>query len=159
MSYARQRSAPKAVNVDKIGSIHLVSSSFLSLPVYCQFPFLDLQPSAWTKIQMASQAKSKRSFTGQHTLLPAIKPAVAYDLIPRVPTYNLIAWTFGRGSVVSENPTRMKCPMSALTIGQIWKIWPAVLLHTIFAACKPSDLRAAPLLRFPVRHRHTLAQD
>ncbi|KAF9052522.1 UPF0187-domain-containing protein [Hymenopellis radicata] len=31
------------------------------------------------------------------------------------PAYNLVAWTFGRGSV-------------------IWRIWPAVLLHTLFAA-------------------------
>jgi len=61
------------------------------------------------------KSASKRSLTGHHNLLPAIKPVVTYDLIPRVPTYTLIAWTFGRGSV-------------------IWKIWPAVLLHTLFAA-------------------------
>lgn len=54
---------------------------------------------------------TKRSFTG-HPLLPAIKPEIP-DL--QQPAYGLLAWTFGRGSV-------------------IWRIWPAVLLHTIFAA-------------------------
>ncbi|KAJ7619496.1 Bestrophin, RFP-TM, chloride channel-domain-containing protein [Roridomyces roridus] len=48
-------------------------------------------------------------------LLPAVKPAVAVKLIPEIPTLTLVAWTFGRGSV-------------------IWRIWPAVLLHTLFAA-------------------------
>ncbi|KAJ7737865.1 UPF0187-domain-containing protein [Mycena maculata] len=52
---------------------------------------------------------------GKFTLLPAIKPAVPVQLIPEVPTITLVAWTFGRGSV-------------------IWRIWPAVLLHTLFAA-------------------------
>ncbi|KAJ7145767.1 Bestrophin, RFP-TM, chloride channel-domain-containing protein [Mycena epipterygia] len=52
--------------------------------------------------------------TGQYNLLPAIKPSVPVQLIPEVPTLTLVAWTFGRGSV-------------------IWKIWPAVLLHTLFA--------------------------
>ncbi|KAJ7682841.1 Bestrophin, RFP-TM, chloride channel-domain-containing protein [Mycena rosella] len=55
------------------------------------------------------------SFTGPHNLLPAVKPTVPVQLIPEVPTFTLIAWTFGRGSV-------------------IWKIWPAVLFHTLFAA-------------------------
>jgi putative membrane protein len=59
--------------------------------------------------------QNRRSFTGQHNLLPAVKPAIPTQLIPEVPTFTLIAWTFGRGSVV-------------------WKIWPAVLLHTLFAA-------------------------
>ncbi|KAJ7098967.1 Bestrophin, RFP-TM, chloride channel-domain-containing protein [Mycena epipterygia] len=57
----------------------------------------------------------KRSFTGNHPLLPAMGPTLA-PFSPEVPTYNLLKWTFGRGSV-------------------IWKIWPAVLLHTLFAAC------------------------
>ncbi|KAJ7079625.1 Bestrophin, RFP-TM, chloride channel-domain-containing protein [Mycena belliarum] len=57
----------------------------------------------------------KRSFSGRHSLLPAVKPVVPVKLIPEVPTFTLIAWTFGRGSV-------------------IWKIWPAVLVHTLFAA-------------------------
>ncbi|KAJ6562810.1 UPF0187-domain-containing protein [Mycena vulgaris] len=58
----------------------------------------------------SSRVQGKRSFN----LLPAVKPAVPVKLIPEVPTFTLIAWTFGRGSV-------------------IWKIWPAVLLHTLFA--------------------------
>ncbi|CAA7268873.1 unnamed protein product [Cyclocybe aegerita] len=56
-----------------------------------------------------------RSMTGNHPLLPASRPGSTYEPIPRVPTYTLITWTFGRGSVV-------------------WRIWPAVLLHTVFAA-------------------------
>ncbi|KAJ7468696.1 Bestrophin, RFP-TM, chloride channel-domain-containing protein [Mycena latifolia] len=63
----------------------------------------------------SNRLQARRSFTGRHNLLPAIKPAVAVKIIPEVPTVTLIAWTFGRGSV-------------------IWKIWPAVLLHTLFAA-------------------------
>ncbi|KAJ6566616.1 Bestrophin, RFP-TM, chloride channel-domain-containing protein [Mycena capillaripes] len=55
----------------------------------------------------------KRSFTGNHPLLPAMRPAPP-PFIPKVPTYTFLKWTFGRGSV-------------------IWKIWPAVLLHTLFA--------------------------
>ncbi|KAF8161654.1 Bestrophin, RFP-TM, chloride channel-domain-containing protein [Crassisporium funariophilum] len=58
--------------------------------------------------------KTKRSMTGNHPLLPASRPGSTYEPIPRVPTYSLITWTFGRGSV-------------------IWRIWPAVLLHTLFA--------------------------
>ncbi|KAJ6538909.1 hypothetical protein B0H10DRAFT_1856530 [Mycena sp. CBHHK59/15] len=53
---------------------------------------------------------AKRSFTGHHTLLPAMR-APPTQLIPKVPTYTFLKWTFGRGS-----------------------IWPAVLLHTAFAA-------------------------
>ncbi|KAJ7652912.1 hypothetical protein B0H17DRAFT_913906, partial [Mycena rosella] len=56
----------------------------------------------------------KRSFTGNHPLLPAMRPAPP-PFVPKVPTYTFLKWTFGRGSV-------------------IWKIWPAVLLHTLFAA-------------------------
>ncbi|KAJ6615405.1 Bestrophin, RFP-TM, chloride channel-domain-containing protein [Mycena sp. CBHHK59/15] len=63
----------------------------------------------------SSRLQGKRSFTGHHNLLPAVKPSVVTKLIPEIPTYTLIAWTFGRGSVV-------------------WKIWPAVLFHTLFAA-------------------------
>ncbi|KAL1747971.1 Bestrophin, RFP-TM, chloride channel-domain-containing protein [Schizophyllum fasciatum] len=59
---------------------------------------------------------TKRSSTGRHTLLPAHLPGVSQvDLVPRTQTYNLLTWTFGRGSV-------------------IWRIWPAVLMHTLFAA-------------------------
>jgi hypothetical protein len=61
--------------------------------------------------------KAKRSFTGHHNLLPAVRPSVPVKLIPevrllrrllsitdsfQVPTITLVAWTFGRGSVVSE---------------------------------------------------------
>ncbi|KAF7327369.1 hypothetical protein MKEN_00314500 [Mycena kentingensis (nom. inval.)] len=49
------------------------------------------------------------------TLLPAVRPAIPQKLIPEVPTATFVAWTFGRGSV-------------------IWKIWPAVIFHTLFAA-------------------------
>ncbi|KAJ7744757.1 Bestrophin, RFP-TM, chloride channel-domain-containing protein [Mycena maculata] len=57
---------------------------------------------------------NKRSFSGNHNLLPAMRPSPA-PFLPKVPTYTFLMWTFGRGSV-------------------IWKIWPAVLLHTLFAA-------------------------
>ncbi|THU85404.1 hypothetical protein K435DRAFT_869300 [Dendrothele bispora CBS 962.96] len=57
----------------------------------------------------------KRSFTGHHNLLPAIKPQIPLAQYTQQPAYSLIAWTFGRGSV-------------------IWRIWPVVLLHTVFAA-------------------------
>ncbi|KAF7354224.1 hypothetical protein MVEN_01110200 [Mycena venus] len=59
------------------------------------------------------KAHGKRSFTGNHPLLPAMRPEPP-PFIPKVPTYAFLKWTFGRGSV-------------------IWKIWPAVLLHTLFA--------------------------
>ncbi|KAL1676573.1 Bestrophin, RFP-TM, chloride channel-domain-containing protein [Schizophyllum commune] len=65
---------------------------------------------------MARKKTTKRSSTGRHTLLPAHLPGVSQvDLVPRTQTYNLLTWTFGRGSV-------------------IWRIWPAVLMHTLFAA-------------------------
>ncbi|KAF8971759.1 Bestrophin, RFP-TM, chloride channel-domain-containing protein [Flammula alnicola] len=63
---------------------------------------------------MPNTLKNKRSTTGNHPLLPASRPGSIYDAIPHVPTYSLITWTLGRGSV-------------------IWRIWPAVLLHTAFA--------------------------
>ncbi|KAJ6496406.1 UPF0187-domain-containing protein [Mycena sanguinolenta] len=56
----------------------------------------------------------KRSFTGNHSLLPAMRPDPP-PFIPKVPSYAFLTWTLGRGSVV-------------------WKIWPAVLLHTLFAS-------------------------
>ncbi|KAJ6504924.1 Bestrophin, RFP-TM, chloride channel-domain-containing protein [Mycena vulgaris] len=64
---------------------------------------------------MSQPLRGKRSFTGQHTLLPAMRPSER-TLLPKVPTYTFLKWTFGRGSV-------------------IWKIWPAILVHTLFAAC------------------------
>ncbi|KAK1226434.1 hypothetical protein PQX77_010597 [Marasmius sp. AFHP31] len=60
--------------------------------------------------------KTKRSFTGHHTLLPSSSPShpsrkLQWSSLVVVP----LNWTLGRGSV-------------------IWRIWPAVLLHTVFAA-------------------------
>ncbi|KAI1787769.1 Bestrophin, RFP-TM, chloride channel-domain-containing protein [Ganoderma leucocontextum] len=55
-----------------------------------------------------------RSATG-HMLLPAFDNNQNHSSIPVTSTKNLISWTFGRGTV-------------------IWRIWPAVLLHTVFAA-------------------------
>ncbi|KAJ7482182.1 Bestrophin, RFP-TM, chloride channel-domain-containing protein [Mycena galericulata] len=60
-------------------------------------------------------AGSSRTGPSKFNLLPAVRPSVPVQLIPEVPTLTLVAWTFGRGSA-------------------IWKIWPAVLLHTLFAA-------------------------
>lgn len=60
--------------------------------------------------------KNKRSFTGHHNLLPSFQPPPTHAFHMNT-TELLIApvkWTFGRGSV-------------------IWRIWPAVLLHTGFA--------------------------
>ncbi|KAJ7737253.1 Bestrophin, RFP-TM, chloride channel-domain-containing protein [Mycena maculata] len=50
--------------------------------------------------------------TGNHALLPAMGAASPFNA--KVPAYSFVEWTFGRGSVV-------------------WKIWPAVVLHTLFA--------------------------
>ncbi|KAJ7839936.1 Bestrophin, RFP-TM, chloride channel-domain-containing protein [Mycena olivaceomarginata] len=44
------------------------------------------------------RVNGKRSFTGNHPLLPAARPA-APPFIPKVPTYAFLKWTFGRGSV------------------------------------------------------------
>ncbi|KAM5545287.1 hypothetical protein V8D89_001398 [Ganoderma adspersum] len=55
-----------------------------------------------------------RSATG-HILLPAFDNNQARTYVPVTSTKNLVSWTFGRGTV-------------------IWRIWPAVLLHTVFAA-------------------------
>lgn len=56
---------------------------------------------------MASHVRqSKRSFTGNHALLPAIKPIIPNADIIQKPAYGLLAWTLGAGSV-------------------IWKIWPS----------------------------------
>ncbi|TDL16636.1 UPF0187-domain-containing protein [Rickenella mellea] len=56
-----------------------------------------------------------RSYSGQHTLLPAENSRGERVYVPLVPTRTLASWTFGRGTV-------------------IWNIWPAVILHTVFAA-------------------------
>ncbi|KAM5537729.1 hypothetical protein V8D89_008616 [Ganoderma adspersum] len=55
-----------------------------------------------------------RSATG-HILLPAFDNNQAHTYVPVATSKNLVCWTFGRGTV-------------------IWRIWPAVLLHTVFAA-------------------------
>lgn len=84
----------------------------------------------------------KRSFTGNHSLLPAMGPEPT-PFMPKVPTYTFLKWTFGRGSVVRDSfYTDLFAPPFffasvrrwRLTWLQIWKIWPAVLLHTLFAA-------------------------
>ncbi|KDR72660.1 hypothetical protein GALMADRAFT_252832 [Galerina marginata CBS 339.88] len=64
---------------------------------------------------MVKSLKNKRSSTGNHPLLPASHPGSTFDLTPQAPARSLLTWTLGRGSV-------------------IWRIWPAVLLHTVFAA-------------------------
>ncbi|CAL1711817.1 unnamed protein product [Somion occarium] len=61
-----------------------------------------------------SGRRNPRSSTG-YVLLPASNAASQQVLIPIAPTKTLLSWTFGRGTV-------------------IWRIWPAVLLHTAFAA-------------------------
>ncbi|KAK0464346.1 Bestrophin, RFP-TM, chloride channel-domain-containing protein [Desarmillaria tabescens] len=69
------------------------------------------------KMANTDRGPAKRSLTGKHTLLPAVKPngASFTDYTRDELAYSIVAWTFGRGSV-------------------IWRIWPAVLLHTLFAA-------------------------
>ncbi|QRV98951.1 bestrophin protein [Ceratobasidium sp. AG-Ba] len=57
---------------------------------------------------------SKRSFTNHHDLLPN-RGQSGDTFVSPVPTNRFSAWTFGRGTV-------------------IWRIWPAVLLHTCVAA-------------------------
>ncbi|KAG7096815.1 hypothetical protein E1B28_004224 [Marasmius oreades] len=62
--------------------------------------------------------KTKRSVTGHHTLLPSTQPpsrSRAFHINTKDLLIAPVAWTIGRGSV-------------------IWRIWPAVLLHTAFAA-------------------------
>ncbi len=49
-----------------------------------------------------NHSPAKRSLTGKHTLLPAVQPngASFTDYMQHEPAYNIVAWTFGRGSVV-----------------------------------------------------------
>ncbi|TFK50809.1 UPF0187-domain-containing protein [Heliocybe sulcata] len=82
---------------------------------------------------MASQA-AKRSATGRHPLLPASGPRTTQIYIPLVPDRTFVTWTFGKDTV-------------------IWRIWPAVLLHTAFAAVvvtlsmqSPVNLQIPPVL-------------
>ncbi|KAF8607338.1 UPF0187-domain-containing protein [Ceratobasidium sp. AG-I] len=58
--------------------------------------------------------RSKRSFTDHHDLL-LNRGRSGDTFVSPVPTNRFSAWTFGRGTV-------------------IWRIWPAVLLHTCVAA-------------------------
>ncbi|ETW74596.1 hypothetical protein HETIRDRAFT_482364 [Heterobasidion irregulare TC 32-1] len=55
----------------------------------------------------------KRSFTGHHDLLPASQSRTAVP-VSMIPVSTLVSWTLGRGTV-------------------LWRIWPAVLMHTLFA--------------------------
>ncbi|KDQ51415.1 hypothetical protein JAAARDRAFT_140206 [Jaapia argillacea MUCL 33604] len=81
-----------------------------------------------------SHPASKRSATGHHNLLPAHSQRAPHLYLPLVPDRDFVAWTFGRGTV-------------------IWRIWPAVLLHTAFAAAvvtfsmrSPISLELPPVL-------------
>jgi len=62
-----------------------------------------------------SSTPHKRSFTGHHLLMPAAQEHTRDLFISIIPTQTFMSWTFGRGTV-------------------IWRLWPAVLLHTAFAA-------------------------
>ncbi|KAJ7889751.1 Bestrophin, RFP-TM, chloride channel-domain-containing protein [Mycena leptocephala] len=77
----------------------------------------------------AHKVHNKRSFTGNHSLLPAMGREPP-PFIPKVPTYAFLKWSFGRGSV-------------------IWKIWPAVLLHTLFAAAIVYISKATEMTNIP----------
>ncbi|KAJ3566803.1 hypothetical protein NP233_g6772 [Leucocoprinus birnbaumii] len=59
--------------------------------------------------------ETRRSSTGHYNLLPAFRPSSTTPILLVTRQHSLLTWTFGRGSV-------------------IWRIWPAVLLHTSFAA-------------------------
>ncbi|KAH9940400.1 Bestrophin, RFP-TM, chloride channel-domain-containing protein [Epithele typhae] len=63
----------------------------------------------------STSVRLPRSGTGHHTLLPAFDASQTELMVPVVTRQSLLSWTFGRGTV-------------------IWRIWPAVLLHTVFAA-------------------------
>ncbi|KAI0314850.1 Bestrophin, RFP-TM, chloride channel-domain-containing protein [Amylostereum chailletii] len=61
----------------------------------------------------STDAHRTRSATGHHDLLPSAESRGAV-LTTIVTPQTLLTWTFGRGTV-------------------LWRIWPAVLLHTVFA--------------------------
>ncbi|KAF5392984.1 hypothetical protein D9757_001166 [Collybiopsis confluens] len=63
----------------------------------------------------SSRLNGKRAFAATRNLLPAVKPDIPFAHITQAPAHSFFSWVFGRGTV-------------------IWKIWPAVLLHTLFAA-------------------------
>ncbi|CEL54935.1 hypothetical protein RSOLAG1IB_07427 [Rhizoctonia solani AG-1 IB] len=65
-------------------------------------------------MHQAPSSPFKRSFTGHHDLLPS-RGQSGDTFIATAPTSRFPVWSFGRGTV-------------------IWRIWPAVLLHTFVAA-------------------------
>jgi putative membrane protein len=82
--------------------------------------------------RMAPELQPPRSSTGHHSLLPASRGGARYEEIlgRRPSSYTVISWTFGRGSV-------------------IWRIWPAVLLHTLFA-CVVVSLTMSEVLKINI---------
>ncbi|KAF8635323.1 hypothetical protein AX17_003943 [Amanita inopinata Kibby_2008] len=70
-----------------------------------------------TRIHLGSSASfSNGGGGGGYQPLPAWQqPGESSSSLWRPPSYSFVTWTFGRGAV-------------------IWRIWPAVLLHTTFAA-------------------------
>lgn len=54
---------------------------------------------------------------GKGYLLPSVRPGISKDYLPELPTYGLVQWIVGRGSV-------------------IWTVWPAVVVHSLFATRK-----------------------
>lgn len=67
---------------------------------------------------MSAAARSTRSLTGHHNLLPSSNRDISlpdHVVINILPKNSFVQWTLNRGVV-------------------IWRIWPAVLLHTTFAA-------------------------
>ncbi|KIK53285.1 hypothetical protein GYMLUDRAFT_49464 [Collybiopsis luxurians FD-317 M1] len=63
----------------------------------------------------SSRLNGKRAFAATRNLLPAVKPDIPISHITQAPAHSFFSWVFGRGTV-------------------IWKIWPAVLLYTIFTS-------------------------
>ncbi|CAK5271415.1 unnamed protein product [Mycena citricolor] len=85
----------------------------LSLPVFSSLRYTHSQLFR-SSSKMTPPAKPQQQYTLPHALQPAVRPAVDVKILPEVSTTTFVAWTFGRGSV-------------------IWKIWPAVIFHTLFA--------------------------
>lgn len=76
--------------------------------------------------------------TRDHTLLPASRPTSGFKGNAHIiPTYSLLSWSLGRGSVVRPY---LLSQDDNLTWSQIWRIWPAVLLYTLFASGEYFDL-------------------
>ncbi|KAH8831303.1 UPF0187-domain-containing protein [Flagelloscypha sp. PMI_526] len=55
-----------------------------------------------------------RALTTNRALLPAVHPGISAEYLAELPHYTAVQWTFGAGSV-------------------LWKVWPACLLHILFA--------------------------